>query len=117
MNSEQELNLGETQEPQETGPRPQLLDSSLHIREAKVMNHRFEYAQAILDFDQKLYLNEALMCPFAELSCEDEYVAECSECDWDAVSVCCFLSLFFVLFCFVLFCFVLFCFVLFIFSF
>ena len=50
------------------------------------MNHQFVYAQAILDFDQKLFLNEPLMCPFAERSC-DEVPLSCDSCNWDQVSV------------------------------
>ena len=51
------------------------------------MNHQFEYAQATLDFDQKIYLNEPLMCPFAERGC-DPLPGACEECEWGDVLVC-----------------------------
>ena len=81
-----DLPLGEIEESEESDNRPQLLDSSLHVREAQILNHRFEYAQATLDFDQKIYLNEPLMCPFGEYGCQAS-LSGCANCSWENVQV------------------------------
>ena len=59
--------------------RPQLKGSSLIQAESVVGNEVYEYTQMTLEFDQPLYLNEALLCAEAEFPCEPN---DCVACDW-----------------------------------
>jgi hypothetical protein len=86
--SESNLTLAPVQGEAPELHRPELVDASVFVRESQVMNHHFEYAQATLDFDQKLFLNEALLCPDAEKSCPLPSSA-CGECDWSLVPPAC----------------------------
>ena len=68
-----------TPSPTPINNRPQLKSSSLIQSDTVVGNEVYEYTQMALEFDQPLYLNEALLCAEAEYPC---FPNDCVACDW-----------------------------------
>src|SRR3989338_9284023 len=59
---------------------PELTSGRVYYQNVTLITSNWEVALVELDFDEDLYLNQALLCPFADQGCGTP--PSCRVCDW-----------------------------------